>query len=195
MNTASFTRTSTLLEKLTAELNGKCLTVNDLLTALGKRSFGFIILLFSIPNALPVAIIPGFSALCGIIVLLTGLQMIFARPVLWLPYFIGKKVIPTSQFITAIQKSMPYLKKIERWVRPRWPVFSSTLGERVLGLIISFLALLLMLPIPFSNMVLGLLISISAIGLIEGDGLMILVGWAGASGWLISLIIFFRFLL
>jgi hypothetical protein len=38
------------------------------------------------------------------------------------------------------------------------------------------LSILLMLPIPFSNMLFGSLISLLAIGLVEKDGLVLLMG-------------------
>src|SRR3546814_11677546 len=51
-------------------------------------------------------------------------------------------------------------------------------GERVLGIVCLALAVIITLPIPFANMLPGLAVTALALGLIERDGLAVLIGLA-----------------
>ncbi|WP_143549544.1 exopolysaccharide biosynthesis protein, partial [Rickettsiella grylli] len=70
--------------------------------------------------------------------------------------------------------TVPYLVKLERFLKPRWLVMTSRKMETINGIIIFGLALLLILPIPFSNFIFALLIVIFSLGLIEKDGICII---------------------
>ncbi|HFD2276232.1 TPA: exopolysaccharide biosynthesis protein, partial [Legionella pneumophila] len=51
--------------------------------------------------------------------------------------------------------------------------------EIINGIVIFFLALLLMLPIPFSNFIFATILIIISLGLIEKDGLFLIIGYLG----------------
>src|SRR5690606_7829099 len=70
-----------------------------------------------------------------------------------------------------------WLRKIEAISRPRLVVLFSPLGERVLGLVCTLLAVVLILPIPLGNMLPALAVSVLSFSLIQRDGLIALVGY------------------
>lgn len=155
----------------------KDFTYADLIRLLKRRAFGIAFLVFALPSALPLSVVPGFSTLFGIPILFFSLQMIFAKKTLYLPKFIAKRQIPQKKLSQVIRKTAPYLKRIERMLKPRLELFTSVVADSVTGIFIAILALLLMLPIPFSNFIIAGILIIFSLALTEGDGLFILIGW------------------
>lgn len=153
------------------------LTYKILIHALGRRSFGIAILLFALPSALPLSAIPGFSIIFSIPLCLFGMQLLFAKKTLWLPKFIAKRNLSHKKLAKVIKVGLPYLKKTERLFKPRWFMFTNQISESICGLLITGLAITLMLPIPFTNFIIAMVIAVLALGIVEEDGLMIFLGW------------------
>jgi hypothetical protein len=73
--------------------------------------------------------------------------------------------------------ALPFLLRLEKLSRPRIDVFTTPKFERIAGLIIVILALLIALPIPFGNFPLGVAITILALAITEQDGILMIIGW------------------
>lgn len=156
---------------------GTDLTFKLLVTILGRRSFGVALLLFSLPSALPFSIIPGFSTVFSIPILVFGIQMLFGMKTLGLPSFIADRKISHENLAKIIKKFIPYLKAMERFLKPRLAFMTNAIGESITGLLIAGLAITLMLPIPLTNFFISLALILLALGTIEKDGLFIIFGW------------------
>lgn len=78
-----------------------------------------------------------------------------------------------------IHTTVPYLIKIEYFLKPRWSFMTCRFMEIINGTIIFCLAILLMLPIPFSNFIFAALLITFSLGLIEKDGLFIILAYVG----------------
>jgi hypothetical protein len=76
---------------------------------------------------------------------------------------------------------LPWLRRIEAVSKPRLSFLFGAVGERIIGLICTLLAVVLILPIPFGNMLPGLTVTVLAFSLIQRDGLIGLVGLALAA--------------
>jgi hypothetical protein len=161
------------------DLSGK-LTYQRILDILGERAFGIVLLFFALPSALPFSAIPGVSTIFSVPILLFACQMIFARKTLWLPKIIANRTIQQESIAKVIHTATPYIIKIENFLKPRWPFMNCRFMEIMNGIIILCLAILLMLPIPLSNLIFSSLLIIFGMGLIEKDGLFILLGYVGA---------------
>lgn len=163
-------------------------SINTLVELSGQRTFGLILLLFSMPNVLPSSWIPGISFVTGIVIAIFSLQLIFGRTSFWLPKFIKNKKINHKTIIKIIDKTVPYLKKIEFFIHPRLDFMHSPLMNRITGLIIFCMSLLLMPPVPFTIFAIGVIFVIFSLGLLTKDGIFILLGY-------ISSIIYMTFIL
>lgn len=152
------------------------LTYHSILQALGERAFGIVILFFSLPSALPISIVPGFSLVFSLPIAIFALEMIFARKSLWLPKVVAQKTISHSKVSKVISVIVPYLVKLEKLSKPRWAWMTYGAMERINGIVILCLAFLLMLPIPFSNFIFGVLLVIFSLGIAEKDGIFIFMG-------------------
>lgn len=154
-------------------------TIRDVMKALGLRSLAVVILFFSLMVLLPISVIPGASVILGVIILFLAVQLVLGVKSLWLPDWILRRQLPKDNLISGFQRSLRYVCKIEKLLKPRWMFISSNVGERLLGLFIILLIFLLVLPIPFSNFPIGLSLCFIAAGLMEEDGLLITVGILG----------------
>lgn len=151
---------------------------------LGQRAFGIVLLFFALPNALPFSVVPGISTVSSVPILIFACQMIFARKVLWLPKIIAEKPIKQETIARVIHPTLPYLIKIERFLKPRLLFMNSRLMEVINGIVIFCLAILLMLPIPLSNFIIAGLIITFSLGLMAKDGVFILLGYVGTTLYL-----------
>ena len=174
-STPKVVRTSEILRGLLEKNPGKSVTVRKILDAMGTSSFGTSLLVFSIPEVLPIPV-PGVSA---IVVIPTGIisaQMAMGKKEIVLPKWLLKRSVPRKPLAAAIRSILPVLERLERAVRPRWKWMTSAAAKRFLGAFILFLSGLMALPVPGTNMPLAIAVFVIALGLVERDGAMITAG-------------------
>lgn len=157
-------------------LHEKKITLGELIERLGYRVYGLGILIFALPSIVPLSAIPGVAALFSLPIILLSIQLIFSKKDPWLPQWLKNKNLETQHLKKLFRYAIPYLQKTEKFIKPRYPFFSKKVMEVFVGFLIAWLSILLMLPIPFSNMLFGALIALLAIGLIEKDGLVLFLG-------------------
>jgi hypothetical protein len=175
---------SSLLLAFAANFSAERVRVRDIIESLGHRSFGFILLIFALPNSLPILGIPGVSTITGLPMLFVAVQMALGHKRVYLPRWIADSSIATADFQKLITKVAPWLRRVEKLMRPRIPLLTQGSAERWLGAFCVLLAFLLVLPIPLGNLLPALGILFIALGLIESDGVCVLVGIAiGIAAW------------
>ena len=181
------TSISYLLQRLVKTHKEGLLTYKTLVKAMGEQAYGLIIILFALPSALPISALPGVSFIFGLPIIFIAVHIIMARPSLWLPVVLARQRIEAEKLANIVHRTTPYLKRIELLLKPRWQFLSSPVMERIHGIILLGLGLLLMLPIPFSNFVLALLIILFGLGLSEKDGLLLFIAYCATSLYLFLL--------
>ncbi len=169
--------TSLILASIIEQMEEKeSINLQELMGTLGERVFGMSILLFSIPNCLPIPNVAALSALTGIPIGILGLQMIVGKAHPWLPAALGKKRFSGQQFGMILERAIPSIQKIEVLLHPRLHMMSGAFMQRLLGVAFVVLATVMSLPIPFGNMLPGWAMALIAIGLLERDGFVIVLG-------------------
>ncbi len=164
-------RTSDIVARVARENESGSITVGRLMDALSDRSFGVIIILFALPNAIvPIAWVLGTP------ILLFAVQLVMGRQKPWLPEFMSRQEISRETFAKIASYVVKYLSTMEQWLKPRWNFLTTDAAERFIGLWMAFLVLVLLVPVPFGNALPAFGISIIAAGLIEKDGAAIVVG-------------------
>jgi len=155
---------------------GERVKLADIVAELGERAFGVAMLLFSLPNAVGIGVIPGISTLFGVPQIILALQMLvgFERP--WLPVWLLEKSIARADFERMIDRSLPVLIRFERYLKPRAASLTGPFVERLMGFVFLVLAIVVSLPIPFGNQPPGVAIAVVALGLIARDGVFVAVG-------------------
>ncbi len=187
--------TSDVLEGLFAGNPDDRISLADIRDALEDRAFGFLILVLTLPNGVPVPGPPGLSAVLGLPIMLLAAQMVVGRRTPWLPRWLLQRSVRRGDFARVVAKALPTLRRVEKLVRPRVPVMNSAVADRFTGLALLLFSIILSLPIPFANLLPAYAIILIAIGLIQQDGVAILFGmgvgvvsalWGGfiiGAGW------------
>lgn len=184
MNKSQYRSSEKLLEIVHAKALEENICFEEIIKLLGTRAFGIALLFFSLPSALPFSAIPGVSFIFSIPIFFFAIQMMLGRHTLWLPPIIAKKTIPHKSVVKFIDKTVPYLRKAEYFLKPRWLFMTNRPMEVINGLMLLLLSILLMLPIPFSNFIFAILLVIFSLGLIEKDGAFIVLGYLASTLYL-----------
>ena len=177
LKSATPTRTSTLLRDFARAVARERVTVGEIVAALGDRGLGVLIAIFAIPNMLPSAV-PFGNTVFGVFPLIFAVHLVCGFDRLMLPGFIANRSISASSFKALVPRVAAVLSWFERLLKPRFPSITGLNIERVVGALCVVLALITMLPIPFAHNLPALALVLIGLGLIERDGLGILIGAA-----------------
>ena len=167
--------TRAILDALLDGDPAQSLDFDHLLDGLGRRAFGMLLFVAALPAFIP---IPVGGALSGPLIMLVAAQLLVGMGHPWLPGFIAR-LGPKRQSLARFERIVdPWLARLERIVRPRLTVvLDHPLASAFTGLLLLLLGLLLALPIPLTNYLLGGLILLYALALLERDGALMLVAW------------------
>jgi hypothetical protein len=168
-------RTSALLRDYVAGLEEPRASLGGLRDALGDRGFGVLLFIFALPNLVPVNI-PLLSAVLGAPLVLLAAELIYGRHKPWFPDWLARRSVRRASFETVVLRTLPYLERAERLLRPRLTAILSWTGERLIGVALLVLTVVLALPIPFGNWLPAFAICIIGLAMVEKDGLAVLVG-------------------
>ncbi|MFI5018023.1 MAG: exopolysaccharide biosynthesis protein, partial [Dongiales bacterium] len=105
-------------------------------------------------------------------------QLVLGRRNLGLPRVLARRSVARATFARMAAAIAPWLARLERALRPRWPEFLGPMAERLAGLLAILLGLLLSLPIPLTNIPLAVPLVLIGLGLAERDGLILAIGLA-----------------
>lgn len=166
-------RLSEILASLAEDTSRERVSVADIFQAMGDRAFGALILIFALPNVIPSP--PGTSALTGApLVFLSAQLMLGQSP--WLPKIIANRSIARSDFSAVVSRVSPWLARGERMLRPRLGFLIHPPAEYLTGFLCLILSIILMLPIPLGNILPAIAICLFSFGILERDGLCVLLG-------------------
>jgi hypothetical protein len=177
-------RLSDVLADLADDPARESISVADVRDAMGDRAFGALLILLAVPNALPVNP-PGVSTVLGVPIMFLAVQMVLGFKAPWLPAFLKQRSMARDGFARAMDVAVPWLRRVERLLKPRLSMLAGRPAERVIGLVCLLLALVLAMPIPFGNMPPAVAICVLALAMLEKDGLAVLAGLAVATGALL----------
>jgi hypothetical protein len=147
------------------------LSINEITCAVGEKGFGLLLIVLSLPSALPIPA-PGYSTPFGVVMALIALQMIGGRKAVWLPQGLSTIRIKPKLAKTMLNTASKFLSKIERYIRPRQKWIRGRIGQVSLAFIVLNMACLMMLPIPLTNTFPAMVIFMIGVGLSEEDGLL-----------------------
>jgi hypothetical protein len=166
------------LAELHARAGDRAIPLREVIFVLRNRAYLLLIVLLALPFIQPVPL-PGLSTPLGLAIVLIALRLSLGqRP--WLPMRIQRAKLPAGFFGKVITFTARLLRFLESVLRPRWPAIT---GTRLLNqlhaifILVSASVLLLPLPIPLSNLLPAWAIFLLACGLLERDGLFVVLGY------------------
>lgn len=171
----------TLSEEIRALLQnagGNPMEFGAIIRSFPRRSHAMLLVFLSFPLCLPVGI-PILTTLLGPAVALVALFLMIGKAP-WIPRRLREKSIPYARLESVSHRLLRTLKRLERWLHPRFEVLSGNSHMvRIHAVVILVLALVVSLPLPilFANLVAAIPIFLIALGLLERDGYFILAGY------------------
>ena len=162
---------STALAGLLArEHSAAGLTLGEVFQRIGDRGFGLLLIVLSLPSALPIPA-AGYSTPFGIIIAVLALQMLAGRTSPWIPERAARTKLHGKFIDVMLGFFTKFFSKVEFLIRPRLTWVGSRPGRAFLGLLVLIMAGLMILPIPLTNTFPAFVIFLTGIGLTEEDGL------------------------
>ena len=161
---------SRIVAEVAAAFPGERITLGEMAQAFGDRAFGLLLLLLLLPGLLP-----GMASVFGMPLLILGVQMGLGLRVPKLPKILARQSIKRSDLLRLASASSIGLGRIERFIRPRPGFFTSPGGERIIGWLTAYVAIMLILPGPGTNGPPAFGNIVMALGLIEHDSKV--TGW------------------
>lgn len=166
----------------------------DVMNAVGRRSFGPLLLLVGIVTVAPgVGDIPGVPTVMGFFVLLVSVQLLFGHEKFWLPqWMLQRSTKPEKLKKIATTK---WLRKPAGWIDKlairRLEFFTGKKATYVIAIACTVLALTLPVTefVPLSSNGVSLGLVAFGISLVAGDGLMALLGFVISAATLTLIII------
>jgi len=177
--TADYFRTrsaSDILANLDTLLTGDRVKLGDMVDALGEAGIGLTILMLALPSFIPIPGLPtGF--VFGTALAILALQIMTGADRLLLPEWLRERSLPRGPVVTGGAWVAPWFRRVEWLLRPRLNLLSGRLAHVILAIPIFVHAVMILLPIPLGNQLPALAVIVFAFGLIERDGLAVLIGW------------------
>jgi hypothetical protein len=162
----------TLLDRL-AE---KPLTLGEIVDQTAERGFSLVMALLVLPFLFPVP--PGLTGVFCSPCLLLSLQMILGRKHPWLPERLRQVEFPKTLSQALLKHVHRLTALLEKITRPRLRrIATHPFIWRINGLVIAWLAILLIAPIPFTNPIPTIGILLLLVAMLEADGLLMCVAY------------------
>lgn len=178
---------SEILEELGGSLSGERVSVGDITLALHERGFGFLLLIFALPMALPLPVPPGINVLLASPLILLTAQQALGRHAVWMPEWIKRKSIARGKMERMIDGALPWTRRLEVLLKPRMGLITHGVFSNIIGVLGLVMALTICVPVPLTNTVPALGIALMAMGVIMRDGLAVLAGALIGAAWVFML--------
>ncbi|MDX5497354.1 MULTISPECIES: exopolysaccharide biosynthesis protein [unclassified Wolbachia] len=151
-------------------------TLFDIKTALQERGFGILIIIFSLPLSVPIPVPPGYTTILSIPLILFSLQLLLGFHSPWMPRWLERKSFKRSTLALVVKKTLPALKKIEKFMKPRMSFIFCGPGEKILAFIMLVCVLVIANPLPLTHFIPAIGTTLISLGIMNKDGLVSILG-------------------
>ncbi|MGC0371869.1 MAG: hypothetical protein DGJ47_000570 [Rickettsiaceae bacterium] len=152
--------------------------ISELMHDFHENGILLAMIFFALPVAIPLPYPPGFTTIMGVPLIVLSLQLLIGSKKVRLPETINAYTIQNTKLKTISDKIVPIVEYVEKYIKPRYNFASSVYCEQILGLICLIASLAVAIPLPFTNAIPALGITVMSLGLMNRDGLVILYGVA-----------------
>lgn len=150
-----------------------------LLSAVGRRSYGPLLLVIGLFAISPATILPGMTSVAAAITLIVAAQMVFGMKRPWLPRRVLEMRVPRGPFVAFVDRARPHVERVEGdLIRPRLEMLTRGPFAALVALCVVAAALVTfpLSIIPFGPLLPGLAVVVFGIGITARDGLLCSLG-------------------
>ena len=160
--------------------NGKT-KISELMEDFHENGILLALIFFALPVAIPLPYPPGFTTIMGIPLIILSIQMIMGSKKVRLPEKINNYSLKNSTLKKISDKIVPIIEAIEKHVKPRLSFARSVYCEQFVGLACLIASIAVAIPLPFTNAIPALGITVMSLGLLNRDGIIIIAGLSVAT--------------
>jgi hypothetical protein len=177
-------RISQILHHYAQQSHPEHIPVQSLAADFSDRALGFMLLLFGLICLVP---IPGIRSILTIPIFFIAGQIMMGKTSLWLPAKLMKLELPRDGFLKMIKLCLPYVEQAELYIKPRLKFLAHGVSERFFGFMAFLGALIIAIPLPLTNAVPAFGIIAIALGFLNRDGFLLILGMVLIVGWAVVL--------
>ncbi|MEM9141165.1 MAG: exopolysaccharide biosynthesis protein [Pseudomonadota bacterium] len=174
------------LAALAAEAPGDTVTLGWILDQLNERAFGLFLLILALPCCIP--FLYGIPQVVSLPLVFVSVQIVAGRRTPWLPEKLRARQVQVSSLADLARRASPWLKRIEALSRPRLGAITRPPLDRAVGLALILFSASIMVPLPGTNTVPGFAVALVAMGLLQRDGILVLIGSVLGTAWIAALV-------
>lgn len=167
---------SSLLKDIIKKNKKEEISIADILETNKNNSY-FLVFLMAVLSLIPTPFpFPLFSSFFGIVASVLFIQIFFGAKNLRLPNFVKKMSVKKEIFEKVVNKALSYIEKIENVSCRRITFYKNRILMLCVKFVILSMCLLLIIPIPLTNTLPAFGIIITIFGILNSDGIFVLVG-------------------
>lgn len=179
-----------LLRSLAANTAGERVSVGDLLNAVGRRSYGPVILLLGFIAISPLTLVPGANSLVAVIILIFAVQMVFGREYPWLPRRALTFSFPRKHLVSGLERLDKHAHTVDQLLRPRFVFLTRTpfVQPVALALVAAALVTIPLSFIPLGPVLPSLTVLLFGLAITARDGFVLALAGATLFGAVLLMI-------
>lgn len=174
---------SDIAGRMSDSSDGDQVSVKDMITTIGKRAFGPLLLVFGLIALSPIGAIPGASVVIGALIILVAAQVLFGRDSPWFPKRLTRISVDSQKVQSSVDKIDPYLSKMDKFLRPRWQFMMAPPSPHIVAFLCIVLAGLMypLALVPMGVAAPAFAIVVLSVGMTSHDGIVLAAGFAVAT--------------
>jgi hypothetical protein len=149
-------------------------SLREIFDQLDESAFGAGLFLLALPCCIP--FLYGVPQVVALPMMALAVQMAMGKEQPWLPDALGTRKINRDGLTAMAKGGRKWLGWIEKFSKPRLTTITGPRSERLIGLILCIFCASILVPLPMTNTVPGFAVALAAFGLINKDGILVIVG-------------------
>ena len=162
-------------------------TLREIFDQLDESAFGAGLFLLALPCCIP--FLYGVPQVVALPMMALAIQMALGHEQPWLPDALGNRKIDRAGLTAMAKGGRKWLGWVENFSKPRLTTITGPRSERFIGVILCIFCASILVPLPMTNTVPGFAVALAAFGLINKDGLLVVIGCLLGFVWVSSLLV------
>lgn len=174
------------LDHLATTAEGSAVTLDWIMGQLHERAFGLFLLVLALPCCIP--FLYGIPQIVALPLMFVSAQILMGRETPWLPERLAARTVSAEGLQNLARRAGPWLRRIEAFSRPRQAQLTRAPLDRIVGLALVLFSASILVPLPGTNTVPGFAVVLVSMGLLQRDGILVILGMLLGTAWIASLI-------
>ena len=175
------------LDQLASDAHGETVTLDWIMGQLNERAFGLFLLILALPCCIP--FLYGIPQIVALPLMFVSAQILIGRRVPWLPTGLAARSVAATDLRSLAERAGPWLRRIEALSRPRLGALTRVPFDRIVGAALVLFSASILVPLPGTNTVPGFAVVIVAMGLLQRDGILVILGGVLGTVWIATLLL------